>query len=30
MNSGNYGKTLMEQNRVNLAVLNDAVFPSLA
>jgi CubicO group peptidase (beta-lactamase class C family) len=30
MNSGNYGKTLMEQNRVNLAVLNDVVFPSLA
>jgi hypothetical protein len=30
MNCGNYGKTGMEQDRVNLAVLNDVVFPSLA
>jgi CubicO group peptidase (beta-lactamase class C family) len=30
MNCGNYGKLGMEQNRVNLAVLNDVVFPSLA
>ena len=30
MNCGNYGKTGMEQNRVNVAVLNDVVFPSLA
>ena len=29
MNCGNYGKPGMEQNRVNLAVLNDVVFPSL-
>ena len=29
MNCGNYRKPGMEQNRVNLAVLNDVVFPSL-
>jgi CubicO group peptidase (beta-lactamase class C family) len=29
MNCGNYYETIMEQNRVNLAVLTDVVFPSL-